>query len=151
MRVVVLLALLAAALLAPAAAAHAACTISVSGVSFGTYDVFAPQPTDSTGLIVFVCGRQDKRIRITLTTGQSGRYDVRIMRNGNETLGYNLYLEPFSVVWGDPHIDGGTGAYYENNPRNFIPVPLTIHGRIPALQDVVPGRYADYVQALIDF
>jgi spore coat protein U-like protein len=134
-----------------AAAADAGCTIFVSGVSFGAYDVFDPQPTDSTGRIVYICGRQDKRIRITLTTGQSGRYSVRTMRNGNEALNYNLYLEPFAVVWGDPDVDGSTGAYYENNPKNFVPVPLTIHGRIPALQDVTPGRYTDYVQAQIDF
>lgn len=129
--------------------ASAACTISVGGVAFGSYDVFRPTPLDSTGSIVFECDKQDKRIRITLSTGISGTYAARAMRNGTEVLTYNLFINTFTTVWGDG--SGGTGYYWHNNPPNNRPVNLTIYGRVPALQDVRPGSYSDNIQVAIDF
>jgi spore coat protein U-like protein len=128
--------------------ARAACAISVAGVAFGSYDVFATSPDDSAGSIVFECDKQAKRIRITLSAGSSGSYATRAMQ-GTDTLSYNLYVWNFSTVWGDG--TEGTSYYWNNNPPNDRPVTVTIYGRIPALQDVRPGTYTDTVHVQIDF
>src|SRR5512133_2576934 len=72
--------------------ASAACTISVSGVAFGAYDVFDSTALDSTGSVMFECDKPDKRIRITFSTGTSGSYTARTMRQGADLLLYNLYI-----------------------------------------------------------
>jgi spore coat protein U-like protein len=129
--------------------ADAACTISVTPVTFGAYDVFATSPTDSTGNVVFECDKPDKRIRITLSTGSSGSFGARTMRQGTDVLLYNLYIWNLSTVWGDG--TAGTSYYSNNNPPNGRPVTVTILGRIPSGQDVRGGTYTDTIQVLIDF
>jgi spore coat protein U-like protein len=129
--------------------ARADCTISVDSLRFGSYDVFSDVPLDSTGTVVYRCGNKDKQISITLSTGSSGTYDARTLRNGGEALLYNLFIDGLTSVWGDG--SAGTGFYYRKNPPNDRPVSLTVFGRIPPRQDVSQGVYADTVQVIINF
>jgi spore coat protein U-like protein len=141
--------LFAGALLVWSAPARAGCTISVSGVTFGNYDVDHPMPLDATGSVVLVCQRHDRRVRVTLSTGSSGTYTARTLRQGSSVLRYNLFIGGFASVWGDG--TQGTDYYFNNNPRNDQPIPITIYGRIPAQQDVAAGAYTDAVVVQIDF
>jgi spore coat protein U-like protein len=141
--------LVALALLLASATARASCTVSVGGVAFGPYDVFGTTSVDATGTIVFQCGRPDRHIRITLSTGSSGTYVTRTLRRSANALTYNLYIGGFSRVWGDG--TGSTSYYSINNPPDDQPVALTVYGRIPAGQDVPAGTYTDTVVAQIDF
>jgi spore coat protein U-like protein len=133
----------------PAAAAPG-CTISVTSVSFGTYDVFALGAAQSTGTIVFRCTGNARDITVTLSTGQSGTFASRTLTQGSEVLVYNLYMDAAcTIVWGDG--TGGTQTYFDPKPPNNSDVVVTIYGRIPASQDVSAGAYTDTVIATINF
>lgn len=142
-------ALAGACLLAGAGTARAGCTIAVTGVNFGSYDVYHPSPLYSTGSITYECAKQDKRIRITLSRGRSPTFDPRTMKNGGEGLEYNLFTDAYATVWGDG--TEGTGFYYNNNPPNNRLVALTVYGRVRPQQDVAYGLYGDTVVAQIEF
>ena len=73
------IALVAGSLAAAGGSARAACTISVTGVVFGSYNVFSPAPLDSTGSVAYICDKPDRGIRITLSTGSSGTYLARTL------------------------------------------------------------------------
>lgn len=137
-------------LLAFAGRAEAACTISTTPVNFGSYDVFNTSATPANGTITYRCGAADHNITISISTGSSGSFANRTMKKITENLTYNLYLDTaFATVWGDG--SGTTGQYSIKNPPNGTDVPLTVYGRVPALQDVSVGSYSDTVIATINF
>ena len=138
----------AAALLLFASRADAAnCTISTTSTAFGTYNVFATAPTDSTGTIVIRCAG-GKDIALSINRGSSETFERRLV-NGTEELRYNLYLDAARTqVWGDG--TSGTEVRIEDPPNN-ADVPLTIYGRIPAGQDVASGAYVDTVTVSINY
>lgn len=129
--------------------AMAACTISTTPVSFGTYNVFSSTPLDSTGSVTFNCDNR-ANITITLNNGGATTFNPRRMLKGSEALDYNLYRDAARTsIWGDG--TGGTQVYSDpRTPRNQN-VPLTVYGRIPAGQDVSVGTYTNTVTATINF
>jgi len=129
--------------------AMAACTISATPVSFGTYNVFSSTPLDSTGSVIFNCDNR-ANITITLNNGGATTFNPRRMLNGSEPLNYNLYRDAArTAIWGDG--TGGTQVYSDpRTPRNQN-VTLTVYGRIPAGQDVSVGTYTNTVTATINF
>ena len=130
--------------------AEAACTITTTGVSFGTYDVFNSSATTSTGTVTYRCGNSDHNITITLSSGSSGTFTSRTMKKGAENLTYNLFMDAaFTSVWGDG--SGTTTTYHIGNPPNGTDVSLTVYGQVPAQQDVSAGSYTDTVVATINF
>ncbi|MBI2833746.1 MAG: spore coat protein U domain-containing protein [Acidobacteria bacterium] len=135
--------------LAWAARAEASCTISTNAVAFGTYDVFAVSDLDSTGEIIYRCGK-DKNIRISIDKGGAATFAERRMLNGSELLNYNLYLDAArTTIWGDG--TEGTQTYFNADPPNNQYVTLTVYGRVPFGQDVAAGAYSNSVTARIDF
>lgn len=141
--------LVALAVLAGAQQTEAACTLSATAVAFGAYDVYQVGPTDSTGTITYRCGNSDHNIRIAISTGTSGTFTNRTLKNGSENLLYNLFYGGFTQVWGDG--TGSTTTYFENNPPNNVDVVLTVYGRIPAGQDVGIGSYTDTVVVTLEY
>jgi spore coat protein U-like protein len=140
-------ALLAASLLASAFEASAAtCTVTSSGPQFGTYDLSAPTPLDAAGSLDFRCN-EPSAVSVSISTGGSGSYSPRAMRSGAATLQYNLYTNAGRTqVWGDG--TGGTSARFVGASRGQS---LPIFGRIPPLQDVASGAYADTLVATFNF
>ena len=141
-----------AVLVLHAGAAHAqGCSVNTSGaIRFGSYDVFAPMPLDTTGTVSYICDKKDRDILITLSPGASSTFRPRRMTNGTDQLAYNLYLDAaFTVIWGD--LAEGTGAYTRHNPPNNRWVELTVYGRTPARQDVSAGTYSDTLVVEINF
>jgi spore coat protein U-like protein len=127
---------LAACLLTAASGASAACTMSVSGPVFGTYDPFASTPLDAAGSVRFSC---TSPAAILLSTGSSGSYAPRTMRSGSSTLAYNLFTDAARTsVWGD-WTGGSTLRLVGAGNDQTIP----IYGRVPPLQDPGPGAYGD--------
>lgn len=135
-----------AALAASASPARAQCSVwSVTGVAFGGYDVFNPDPVDSTGRIQLVCW-PPQRIQVTLSRGSAPTYSPRRMTSGGETLAYNLFRDAArSVIWGDG--SGGT-QFYQGNGWIFS---LTIYGRVTPAQNAAVGSYTDQIVAVINF
>jgi len=131
--------------------AHAACTISATGVNFGNYDVFTAAADDSTGTITLRCGNADNHVTVTLSRGSSGTFSPRRMaKAGGEQLAYNVYTDATrTTIWGDG--TGGTSIYSQANPPNNQDVVVTVYGRIPASQDVSVGSYTDTLVATINF
>ena len=141
--------LLAGAILLVAPPAIGACSISTSGVAFGTYNVFAASPLDSTGSVTYRC-TSTLNINITLNNGGAGTFNLRRMLNGAQALNYNLYLDASrTTIWGDG--TGGTQRYTNTNAPNNQNVTVTIYGRIPASQDVSAGAYSNSITATINF
>ncbi len=144
------LGLVVTAILATALPVEAACTISTTPVSFGSYDVFATTPVDSTGSVTYRCQPQDKNITVSLNKGGSPTFDPRRMLKGSEALNYNLFLDPARVqIWGDG--TAGTQVHSDKNPPNNQDVTVTVFGRIPAGQDVSAGTYTDTITATVTF
>ena len=126
------------------------CTISVTSVAFGNYNVFTTSADDSTGTVTYRCNSTAANISITLSDGSSTTYTPRTLRKGSEILQYNLYRNAArTTIWGNG--TGGTSVYTDTNPPNNTNVSVTIYGRIPALQDVSAGSYSDTVSAVINF
>ena len=125
------------------------CSISATSVSFGSYDVFASTPTDTTGTVSFTCtGNAD--VTITLSKGGGSTFNPRTLSGGTDTLNYNLYKDAArTTIWGDG--TGSTSSYTQLNVPNSTAQNLTIYARIPAAQDVSAGTYTDSVTVTIDF
>lgn len=126
------------------------CTISVTSVVFGTYNVFTMTDEDSTGTITYQCNSRATSISISLNNGSNSSFTPRTLRKGSEVLVYNLYVNAARTqIWGDG--TGGTSVYTIANPPNNTNVNLTIYARIPAQQDVSAGNYTDTISAVINF
>ncbi|HWP01578.1 MAG TPA: spore coat U domain-containing protein [Methylococcus sp.] len=144
-RAAVLLALrLGAGVVGWTGAAHAAppvCTINVTPVSFGGYDVFSPAAAVSLGTITYHCTASTS-IRIEIDRGMAASSGHRAMIGADDRLRYELYLDAAgTVAWGDG--SGGTQVYQDPAPPPGANVTVPIYARLPAGQDVAHGRYTD--------
>ena len=136
---------------AVAGAAEAACTLSSTAVSFGSYDVFSTSPLDSTGSITYNCtSGGGTNITISLNKGGASTFNPRRMLKGGVALNYNLYREAARTnIWGDG--TGGTQTYNNPSAPADTNVTVTIYGRIPAQQDVTAGSYSNSILATANF
>jgi spore coat protein U domain-containing protein, fimbrial subunit CupE1/2/3/6 len=144
-----LLALVTLVVLTWSSRAEAACTISTSGINFGTYSVFSATPDDATGTVTVDCTAADNNVLVTFSTGASGTFAARTMKKGAEALSYNLFAEASrTTVVGDG--TSGSVYFFSAHPGN-PPQTVTLYGRIPPLQDVSIGSYTDTVLASVNF
>ena len=142
--------IVACAVLGLAPRVEAACTVSASGINFGSYSVFAPGAATSTGVVTYHCGNTDKNIAITLSAGSSGSFTTRTLKQGTDALNYNLYTDAaLTKIWGDGTV--GTDTYTKGNPANNVDVNVTIYGRLPPQQDVRVGSYTDTIVVTVNF
>lgn len=140
-------------LLLPRATQAMTCSIgSVTGLAFGSYNVFSGAPLDTAGSVVYRCddvGVSDTII-IQLSRGSSASYSPREMTNGSFVLEYNIYLDAaHSIVWGDG--TGGTSDHGPVTPANATDTPVDVFGRIEAGQNVRAGSYSDTVVVTLVF
>jgi len=148
-------------LIATNAVATPSCSVSTPGLNFGSYDVYTVGATNSSGTLTVTCdlnpppGNADISYTISLSTGSSNSFVQRQMKSGANTFGYNLYTtNAYSVVWGD-----GTGSTVTvaGSMRLTTPNPSktnthTVHGQVPALQDVaVASDYRDNVTVTVTY
>lgn len=145
-----------------AAPAHAvSCSVSTAGLAFGAYDVLSTVPLVSTVTVRIACARDagDSPVvrvaaTIALSAGLSGSHAQRQMAGGSQRLNYNVFTTSgYGTVWGD----GSGGSVTRSASLQLTPgqpsafVDLTGHGRVPALQDVAPGTYADALVVTVEF
>ncbi|MFO1282166.1 MAG: spore coat U domain-containing protein [Burkholderiales bacterium] len=156
-------ALVAIALLIASGSSQAfTCSASTTPVAFGAYDVFATGNVDSTGTVVVTCSTQTTdpignfsvTYEVELGTGGSGNTSQRRLTSGANTLDYNLYRNNArSQLWGDGVTAPSVSASFTLN-RSTTPSRTrahTVFGRIPPLQDVAVGNYADNVLVTLNF
>jgi spore coat protein U-like protein len=140
--------LLLLALAPPAEAAN--CTVAVTPVTFGTYNVFTTAPLDATGTVVYRCNGGAKNVWITISRGLSGTFAPRQMTSLLDRLSYNLFRDAARTsVWGD--LSNGSSGLVDPNPPNNREVEVPIFGRIPPGQDVRAGGYADVVTVTVNY
>ena len=123
-----------------------ACSLNITGVNFGSYDVFSNAALNSTGNIDVNCAIGDGYI-IAISAG-SGTYIKRAMINGTHKLNYNLYTAANrAVVWG-----GSTsGATTLSGSGTGESVNHVVYGGIPPHQNVPAGSYSAIVIVEITF
>jgi spore coat protein U-like protein len=137
--------------------AHAAsitdCTVSVSGVVFGTYTPLAATALLSNGSVNIACTgiKGNNGVTIDLSPGSSGAYiPTRTLTSGTLSLNYNLYVDAgYSQVWGN-----GSGGSVEGSVsiRKHSPnATLTIYGAVAARQDPAPGVYSDSIIVSVNY
>ncbi len=125
---------------------------TITGVSFGTYDVFSPAPYTTTGTISFRCTQTGggATMTMTLSKGSSSTFTPRTLGSGTNVLNYNLYRDATnSQIWGDG--TSGTTLFGPFDPPNATVVTLTVYGTIPPAQDAAVGSYTDTVVATMNF
>jgi spore coat protein U domain-containing protein, fimbrial subunit CupE1/2/3/6 len=145
---------------------HAAadCSITAVSLNFGAYDPLVTSPDDSTGTVTVTCRittQAATRVNytVTISNGMNGTTpSTRQMGGGTARLGYNVFTDPArSQVWGSG--TGGTviasGAMTVGpgvgNGGGTQTVTHTVYGRIPQLQDAVPGTYSDTLLVTLTF
>jgi spore coat protein U-like protein len=134
------------------------CTVSATGVAFGTYNPLNAAGDSTVGSWSVTCnaigsGSATVAGTLTLSTGSSGSYATRTMRSGTHTLNYNIYLtSSHGQVIGDgtagtfAPADSGTvtaGQVYQ--------VTGSMYGFMPALQDVPAGSYSDSIIVTVTY
>ena len=130
-------------LISPALLA-ATCTVSASGLVFGTYDPLLNQNVDSVASIAVNCD-QAVAYSVALSPG-NGSYGARAMISGNHQLLYNLYVDAtLTSVWGD-----GSGQSATVN-ANQATATHTVYGRVPAGQNAHVGVYSDTIVVTLTF
>jgi len=142
MRMIRWLPVLAFALAAPQA--WSACTVSLTGVSFGNYDPFSSVNLDSTGNVAVTCSPASP-YTIALSPGNAAQTERR-MQSGAQVLAYNLFTDATrTAVWGD-----GTGTTLTVSGSGSAG-GHPIYGRIPARQNVAIGSYTDAITVTVTF
>ena len=127
------------------------CTVSVVPVNFGSYETLSSAPNYSTGEVSVLC-TSDLPFLIMTNPGShsGGSFQPRKMYStgSGDTLNYNLYRNStHNEIWGD-----GTGSTYTNAGigTNIIQ-QFTVYGRLPGMQNVQGGSYADQVTVILPF
>lgn len=135
------------------------CSVSSAGVSFGVYVLGSPTPVDSTGAITFTCTvipsppSASVIYSIALSAGSSGNHANRHMLSGANQLIYNLYRDSArTIVWNDTtNVASGSFSLGPSGDTRTQTATFTVHGRIPATQDVPPGSYSDSIVVTVTF
>jgi spore coat protein U-like protein len=135
------------------------CTVSAGGIAFGIYNPLSATPNASTGALLVTCtgsgsGSTNVTVNLTLSAGISGNYGTRKMMSGANALNYNIYWSTaYTQIMGD-----GSGGSFGGSAGPFTvfaggstQATGTMYGRIPALQDVAPGSYADVITVTVTY
>lgn len=130
------------------------CSASTPNVSFGTYDATAAAPDDTVGTISVDCTGLIAllgTIEISASPGSSGNAMARTMRQGQDRLDYNLFVDPArTLVFGN----GAGGTRTIVAPLNGLLIfrqAVPVFGRIPPRQKVRAGNYADSIVITVVF
>lgn len=128
----------------PALVANAAaqCSLSVTPMAFGTYNVYQATPTDATATVTVGC-LISLTMQVRMNRGQHApSFSPRQMNRSGERLNYNLYFDSIRTqIWGD----GTAGTVVWSPGLVLLARSHTVYGRIPAQQNVSVGTYADIV------
>ena len=131
--------------------ASADCTVSSSGVAFGSYNIFDPSPLDSTGTITVDCtGTYNSAVIVKISAGASSSFANRKLMSGGHELRYNLYREAsHTTIWGD---GSSSTDFAATTPSSGTPFSLTVFGRIPDRQTTAfVGSYSDSPVVTVEF
>lgn len=149
-------ALLGGTLLVVSAASPAlTCSASVSTLAFGNYNPVLGLPTDSQNTLTVTCSSLIALLvsySVELSAGNSGNTNARQLRQGGQSLNYNLYKDILrSTVWGT-----GPNAVNDSFLLSILGIGVNrlypIYGRIPAGQTSInAGSYSDSITVTVNY
>lgn len=118
------------------------CTISNTDMVFGNYDPLETTiPLDTTSTMSLRCNR-NTFVQIFFSTGSSGTFSQRTLRQGTSLLGYNFYFEPARIsILGD----GTGGSFFLQGTVGRRTILLPLYGRVPPGQDPSIGLHSDAI------
>jgi spore coat protein U-like protein len=137
------------------------CSISTTGVAFGSFNPLTGTSHDSNGNIAFSCaGNQTIAgllipYSIAISKGGGTTYATRRMASGTHFLTYNLYTDSaHTIIWGD-----GTGGSSTTGSIMLLDllglgatVNYPIYGRVTSGQTTaVPGVYTDTITVTVTY
>lgn len=129
-----------------------ACNVTGSTLTFGgSIDPLqTPGPVDAATSLNVTCTKTTPysvALSAGANAGNASAFGSRVMKSGNNNLPYQLYLDAGRTqVWGDGNSSGvytGTGTGSQQQ--------LTVYGRLPSLNGIVPGNYSDTVTLTITY
>jgi len=125
------------------------CTPSSAGIAFGN---FTGSQITITGSITLTCtGTGKDNYNLDLSTGSSGTYTPRRMKNGANSLTYNLYTDSsFSQVWGSG--SGGTNhisGTVDMGSSSTLTITVPLYAKLPAQTKPPFGLYSDTIVATL--
>lgn len=151
-------------------AAHAAppaCTLSTTGLAFGTYIPTSGNAVTANGSINFSCTYTGAGFtaNLTISAGNSGSYTTRTLKMGAQSLNYNIYVNAADTeIFGGASGNGAAGTWYyylcyPGRPVNCnggggqsgAPYVAPMYGLLPAGQDVSAGTYSDTIVVTLTF
>ena len=146
----------------PRAFAAEECTVSTTGVNFGTYDPTSGTAVTAQGTIEVLCRGNTLTVTIGIGTGGSNSYANRRMTDGTTDLFYNLYTTAArTTIFGDGTggsstvscttgvtSNGCTGDNPSGSDRRAI---RPVYGLMPASQAAGPGTYTDTLTYSVTF
>lgn len=153
------LAVAACCLGAAAGEAATTCGVTPMSMSLGTYFGDSAAPTDSIGSLVVRCSRDGgpQNISITMALGASATSgsiaNRRLLQAGGaDMLAYNLYRDASRLsVWGQTAgVDTVTRTASIPN-KSSLNVTFNVYGRVPGLQSIYAGSYADSLLVTISY
>jgi spore coat protein U-like protein len=133
--------------------AWCACSVTASGVAFGTYNPNDTQKSFS-GTVSVTCTLLAGvgGYTVTLSSGGGGTYPGRRMALASSVLAYQLYQESsLTTVWGD-----GTGGSVIITETALLAKlggtkTYSVYGRIPVKQLSTPGTYTDAIVVTLTY
>jgi spore coat protein U-like protein len=135
-------------------AGAAQCTLTTSGLRFGSLSATAALHARALGALVLSChGRTGEEInyRVQLTSGQ-GSFRQRIMRSGTNTLAYNLYLDSAGTrIWGDGSDNSVELSGSVRLPGPFFSHLYPLYARILSVPAGNPESYFDNVAVQFEY
>ena len=129
-----------------------ACTVSGTALNFGSSidPLAAATPLDASSTLSVQCTNTTPytvALNAGANAGGASNFGSRAMKSGSNSLAYQLYLDAGrSSVWGD-----GTGSSTASGTGTGSTQSLTIYGRLPSLNNVVPGSYTDTVTVTVSY
>lgn len=122
------------------------CTLTVTPISFGKFNALNRSATTVVGQLHVLCTGPSETFAISLSTGDSGSYNPRLLKSASTgaLLQYNLYTDAnHTLIWGDGTggtsvVTGMTGNCAHPNGCIFL-----IYGNIPPNQSTANAA-SDY-------
>lgn len=139
----------------------ASCTISTTGINFGTYNPLNATPLDSDGTVSITCRRRrgsnstSGYVDLYPGVGAGGSCTTpREMTNGPSNLQYDIYLNASRTTKWCWNGSSGTGWQSFNFPDLSPPVTqtYTAYGRVFGSQtSATPGTYTQTIWAAVEY
>lgn len=133
------------------------CTVTTTGMAFGAYDPLAAGALNGAGKISVSCKVTIVALlvqyTVKLSTGSSGSYATRTMKNGSVPLTYNVYRNAGRTqIWGD----GTASTVFYDSGLILLAVgsnnaDIDIWGKVDPGQDQNAGNYSDSITVTISF